>query len=123
MRDLSSVLRPPPSAPAADELQHDFSPVRPSAVLGDVDALPRAKRKGTGTDRHLERNTCEHRLHMRGHVVRPFDIVHPAGIVGRNASKRGRKVGTHIGIGIFLDDERGRCVPYEIRRLPSFAFA
>src|SRR5262249_53157526 len=26
--------------PAADELQHDFAPMRPGAMLGDVDTLP-----------------------------------------------------------------------------------
>src|SRR5439155_15189757 len=71
----SAATRPPRPAPAAaDELDHDFSPVRPGAMLGDIDALPRAKRKFAGADRYLHRDPCEHGLHVRRHIVGSFDI-------------------------------------------------
>jgi hypothetical protein len=50
---------------------------------------------------------------MRGHVVRSFDVVQPTRILGRNPGKCRGKIGTHIGVGIFLYDQRYRRVPHE----------
>src|SRR6266478_7455837 len=51
--------------PAADELQHDFSPVRPGAVLGDVDALPDPECERSRDHGDVERHAREHGLYMR----------------------------------------------------------
>lgn len=50
---------------------------------------------------------------MRRHVIGPFDIVNPPDIDGCEAIERARKIASHIGIGIFLDDQRSRSVPHE----------
>jgi hypothetical protein len=91
--------------PAADELQHDFTPVRAGAMLGDVDALPSPERECPGDHGDVERHTREHGLYMRRHIVRPLDIMNPVGIGGREAIERAHKVGAYVGIGVFLDDE------------------
>jgi hypothetical protein len=50
---------------------------------------------------------------VRRHVIGPFDIVNPRGIGGCEAIERAREIASHIGIGIFLDDQRSRSVPHE----------
>src|SRR6516164_3695311 len=45
--------------------------------------------------------------------VRPLDIMNPVGIGGCEAIERAHKIGAYVGIGIFLDDERGRGMPHE----------
>ena len=67
-------------APAADELKQHLAPVRPRAVLGEINALPGAERELAARDRHVQRNPVQHRLHVRRHVVRAFGVVHPAGV-------------------------------------------
>src|SRR5437879_5284661 len=52
-------------------------------------------------------------LYVRRHVIGPFDIVNPRGIGGCEAIERAREIASHIGIGIFLDDQRSRSVPHE----------
>jgi hypothetical protein len=47
---------------------------------------------------------------MSRHIVRPFHLVHPAGMRRRESPERGDKVGAHIGVGILLNHERCRGV-------------
>src|SRR5205085_4178345 len=70
------------SALAADELQHDLAPMRPGAMLGEIETLPSAEPKFLANHRDVERYADEHCLDVSRHIVRPFDIVHPAGIGG-----------------------------------------
>ena len=80
---------------AADELQHDLAPVRPRAVLDDIDALPGAERHLAVKHRNLQRRCGQHGLDMRRHVIRPLGVVHPAGIFGRKPlERRGRSTST-----------------------------
>ena len=48
---------------------------------------------------------------MGRHVVRPFDVVHPAGIGRCQTAERCDEIGANVGVGILLDDERGGGVP------------
>src|SRR5262249_31407021 len=101
------------SAPAANELQNDFTSVRPSAVFNYIDALPRAERQFAGNDGYMQRDAGEHGLHMCRHVIRSLHVMDPACIGGREAIERGREVGAYVPIGVFLDDERRGRMPRE----------
>jgi hypothetical protein len=52
---------------------------------------------------------------MRGHVVGPFSVVAPSGVLGREAIECRRDIREHGGIGIFLDRQRRRGVTDEQR--------
>ena len=84
-----------------------------SAMLGDIDALPGAERHAAVGDRNMQRDAVEHGFDMRRHVVRPFGVVHPAGIGRGEAIERGHKIDLHIRIGIFLNNQRRRRVADE----------
>src|SRR5262249_5850765 len=112
-RDLIPCRTRIRSQPAANELQHDFASVRPRAMLGNIDALPRTERERPANHRDVERHAGEHGLHMRRHVVRPLRIVNPAGSRGCKALERARKIAAHVWIGILLDDQRSRSMPRE----------
>ena len=74
--------------PAADELQHHLAPMRPGAVLGEIKSLPGAKRELSVGHRHLQRDTVDHGLHVRRHVIGSFGIVNPTRVRRRNAIER-----------------------------------
>ena len=82
-------------------------------MLGDIDPLPGAEGECPGDHGNMHRHVSEHGLDMRRHVIGPFDVVDPAGIGRGEAIECDREIGTHIGIGIFLDDERRRCMAHE----------
>lgn len=58
-------------------------------------------------DRNVQGYSGEHGLDVRGHIIRPFAVMEPGLIGRREAVERGRKIGAHSGIGIFLNDQRG----------------
>src|SRR5262245_51679358 len=95
--------------------------MRPGAMLGDVDALPDLECERPGNHGDVERHAREHGLYMRRHIVRPLDIMNPVSTGGREAIERAHKVGAYVGIGVFLDDERGRRMPHEHEQRASFA--
>src|SRR5262249_59253195 len=88
--------------PAADELQHDFAPVWPGAMLGNVDALPSPERERPANHGDVERYAGEHGLYVRRHVVRPLDIMNPLGIGGGDALERAPAGGADVGGSGFL---------------------
>src|SRR5262249_52361304 len=63
-RDLIPCRTRIRSQPAANELQHDFASVRPRAMLGNIDALPRTERERPANHRDVERHAGEHGLHI-----------------------------------------------------------
>ena len=80
--------------------------MRASAMLGDINALPSAERQIAFADWYLQGHAVEHGFDMGRHVVRPFDVVHPAGIGRRQAAERGDQIGAHIRVGVLLYDQR-----------------
>src|SRR6516162_8890212 len=50
----------PGTMAAADELQHDFAPMGPSAVLHQIEPLPGAERKRAAAYRDVQRNAGDH---------------------------------------------------------------
>ena len=99
------------SGRAAEELEHDLPPVRTLPVLGEINALPCTEGEPARHHRHGERHASQHGFDMGGHVVRSFHVVRPARTDGSKAVKRSDEIGTHIGIGILLNNERSRGVP------------
>ena len=87
-------------------MQDHLASMRASAMLGDINALPGAERQIAVTDRHLQGHAVEHGFDMGRHVIGPFNVVHPAGIGRRQAAERSDQIGAHVGVGVFLDDER-----------------
>jgi hypothetical protein len=56
-------------------------------------------------------NAVEHGFDVRGHVVWPLDLVHPAGLRRGDAFERGDEIGAHVRIGVLLNHQRRRGVP------------
>jgi hypothetical protein len=92
-------------------LQHDLAPVRTSAMLDQIDALPGAERELSPKHRDVQRDAREHRLHVRGHIVRPLGLMHPRCARGREVIESRQKIGANIGIRILLNDQRSGGVP------------
>ena len=57
-------------------------------VLDQIDALPGAERELALRHRHMQRHAVEHRLDMRRHVVRPFDVMDPGRVFRRQTIER-----------------------------------
>ena len=80
-------------------------------MLGNINALPRAERYFATSHRHMQGDAVDHCFDMRGHIVGPFGVVNPAGVVGRDPFEGRDKIGLHVWIGILLNDKRRRGVP------------
>lgn len=80
----------------------------PLAMFGYIDALPSAQAYFATDHGHLQGNTVKHGFDMSRHVVGTFKVVYPTAIHRRHAFKRGDEVNLHIGISVFLNDERSR---------------
>ena len=81
----AKITRPLRSAPAADKLEHDLPPVRPSTMLGDVDALPGAERKSPGAaPAPAARPPVNMVFTCAGMSSGPSTSCNPSGVFGRN---------------------------------------
>ena len=100
---------------AADELQHDLAPMRPRAVLDQIDRLPGAEREFALQHRDLQRGRRQHGLDVRRHVVGPFGVMRPSGILRRETVQCRRQIVEHRRIGVFLDRQRRRGMANEQR--------
>src|SRR5437016_1127287 len=98
------------STSSTQKLQHHLAAMRLPPMLDEIDSLPGAERELAASDRNVERDSGKHGFYMRRHVIRSFRIVHPAGIVRRQAAKRGNQVGAHVGIGVLLNEKGSRGV-------------
>lgn len=76
------------------------------AELAEVDALPRAEVEMPVGDGDGETRPHKHTLHMRGHVVGPFEGVAVARVVLLDERVEDRlHVGAHVGVAVFVDGE------------------
>lgn len=91
----------------------DLAAVGLGAMLDQIDRLPGTKEHAAGFDRNGEIDSGQHRLDMRGHVVRPLGRVQPMSALWRKPAQGCNQVCPHVWIGIFLDGERGGGVPNE----------
>ena len=98
----------------ADQVEREAAPVRPAAVLEQIDALPGAEREPAAEQRDGELDLGEDRPQMRRHVVRPLVAMGVGGgILRREPGDPRLDVGAHLGRGILLDEQRGGGVAAE----------
>src|SRR5579863_3162520 len=77
------------------------------AMLSDINTLPGAEVERSASDRNVQRNAVDHGFDMGGHIVWTLDLVDPSGIGRRHAVECGEQIAPNVGVGVFLDDERG----------------
>ena len=81
------------------------------AVFPEVDALPSAKNHGTPGDRYADVDVGQRGADVGRHVVVPLVVVlvNRIGIWGQAGEDR-FKVGADAWVGVFLNQQRSRCV-------------
>ena len=100
-----------------DHVQKHIAAMRRGAVLEEINALPRAERHAPILHRNGKLRGRQRRADVRGHVVGAFDGVPVKPIVlGHHAAEERVEIGLDIGVGIFLNQQRGRCVLHEDRQ-------
>ena len=82
-------------------------------MLEHIKPLPGAQRQLALVQRNAQRGLRQRRADMRGHVVRPFGGVAEVRAAVRQLGEEILQILLHIGIGIFLDQQRGRGVADE----------
>jgi hypothetical protein len=98
-------------------MQHDLTPVRGGTMLKQIYSLPSSKDQpprdnGNGQLRWQKRGS-----YMRRHVVGTFTSMNVARVIlGRDLCKKSFEIGTNIGVGIFLNKQRGGGVAAENRQ-------
>src|ERR1700730_10567735 len=86
-------------------------------MLEQIDALPSPKGHPPRGDRNGKLRLREGGSDMRGHVVQTFGFVDIAlAVFGHNFLEKIFKVRLNVGIGIFLNEQRGRGVAAENRQ-------
>ena len=86
-------------------------------MLEQIDALPGAERRATVHHGDRKQRLGERGADMRGHVVGAFHRVPVARVAfGRDAFEEVAEVGDDVGVGVFLNRERGGSVLAEERQ-------
>ena len=86
--------------------------MRLRAMLEKVNALPGAEHHPAAGDRDRQRCLGERALDVRRHVVGPLGAMNEQRIAIRHEPlEKGDEVALHIGIGVFLDQQRCRRMP------------
>jgi len=89
-------------------------------MLPQVYALPGAEPQDAMNDGNGQAGRCQYRSDMGRHVVRTFVGMAIYGVsVGDQALKKSTQIDLDVRIGIFLNDERSRCVVDENMSEPS----
>src|ERR1035437_1477542 len=92
----------------ADEVQRHAAQMGPCAVFPKIDALPCSEREPAAVDRQGKIHRPQRRADVRGHVVVALGGVAEQRVaVAHEPRKKGVEVAAHVGIGIFLDEQRG----------------
>ena len=92
----------------AEEMEEDRAGVGGVAVFPEIDALPGAKGEAPLGHRDREVDGGQGGSNMSGHVVIAFSsMAEQGGTIGHEASKECFEVAADIGVGVFLDQERG----------------
>jgi hypothetical protein len=116
----------------ADQVQGDLSPMRRSAMLKQINPLPRPQRELTPQDRNRELDAGQDGAYVRGHVVGAFVRMPVFAVVRRRTVEKCLEIGANVPRGVFLYDQPGRSMPAEqgqksglhsMRRKPSQDFA
>src|SRR5579885_1141342 len=95
--------------------RHDDPPiVRCRSVLPEIDALPRAQLKLTGTDGNHEGSLREHGANVRGHVIGSLGIMLVARIaIRRDAAHEGLEVASDARVPVLPGKKRCARVRHE----------
>jgi len=90
----------------------DYAPlVRMRTVLEDIQALPGAKRHAFRNQRNGKAGLSQSGPYVRSHIVGTFDCVAIVLLVFRDEPlEEIAQIQRHIGIGVFLNDQRARSV-------------
>ncbi len=92
-------------------------------MLEEIDPLPCPQRKAARFDRNGYLHLRQRRADMRWHIVRPLRIMHVQLPAFRcDPRKKAEKIFLHIGIGIFLYEQRSRRMPAEQSQKPHIDF-
>ena len=87
--------------------------MRVAAMFPKVDALPGAETQPAVLKWNREVNARQSAAHVRGHIVGTFGGMDEKAIaVGHDARHPRFEIAPHVGISIFLDEQRGRSVPH-----------
>ncbi len=90
-------------------------------MLPKIDALPGAQSEPAGVDGDREIHGGQSAAHVGGHIIVAFDRVHKKRVAVRHEpGEESVEVAADIGVGIFLDEERGRSVANVKRQQTAF---
>ena len=93
-------------------MQRHSPRVRMRAVLPQINSLPRSEREFAGVDGNGKIHGGQRGADVRGHVVIALGGVAEKRIaIAHEPRKKRVKVAAHIGVGVFLDEQRGGGVP------------
>jgi hypothetical protein len=97
----------PPRRSFADEVQRHAAGVRVRAMFPEINSLPRPQRELTGAHGQRKIHGRQRGANVRGHVVLALGGVNEQRIAIRHEPReKGVEVAAHVGIGIFLDEQR-----------------
>ena len=98
----------------SDQVQCDLAPLRPAAVLEQIDALPSTERHFSPRHRNRKLHLGERGAEVGGHVIWSLDLVDvAAGCLGRDPVEEGFQVGPQVRVGVLLDQQRRGSVAAE----------
>lgn len=90
-----------------DEVERDAAGVRVRPVFPEINPLPCPQRQLSAMQRDGEVHRGQRGPDMRGHVVVPLGGVHKQRVaVWHESLKKSVEITTHVGVGIFLDEQR-----------------
>lgn len=83
-------------------------------MLEKVNSLPGSEHRTTRRNRYRQRRRGQRRLDVSGHVVWALAGVDEERVAFRDkAAEECQEIALHVGIGVFLDEERRRGVSHE----------
>ena len=93
------------------QMQHDAAAVRARAVFEHVNSLPGAQCEPGIDQRVGQLRLRESSADMRRHVIGALGgVTVPGCVFGNDARKELIEIADHVGVGIFLNDQRRRSV-------------
>jgi len=101
------------------QMQHDAAAVRSRAVFEHVNSLPGAQCEPGIDDRDGQLRLRKRGADMRRHVIGTLGgVAVPGCVFGNDARKELIEITYHVGVGVFLDDQRSRGVLNKHRQQP-----
>jgi len=107
----------------ADEVQRDPACVRMRPVFPEIDPLPGSEREPAALERKGKIHRRQRGADVRGHIVSALGGVDEQRVaIAHEPREKSVEVAAHIGVGIFLDEQRGGSMPQMQRQqaVPQF---